>query len=89
MNWAAREGILSIFLIFAINAAVFMLTDKTLPLGIEAIGGIVTITVAGVGVTQARGYLNDRAFWAKTTETASIAYTPGEIPSTIPPGGKP
>lgn len=86
MNWAAREGIISIFLIFAINAATFIFLDKTLPLGIEAIGGIVSITVAAVGITTARGVLNDRQAWQNVgTPGVTVNYTPGQIPPNAPP----
>lgn len=86
MNWAAREGIISIFLIFATNAVVFVILDKTLPLGIEAIGGIVSITVAAVGITTARGYLNDRQAWQNAgSPGVTVNYTPGQIPPNAPP----
>jgi hypothetical protein len=87
VSWAAREGIASIFLIFAVNSATFIASGKTLPLGIEAIGGIVSITVAAVGITTARGVFNDRAYWARTEVGQVTSYTPGTAPSTIPPAG--
>lgn len=88
MNWAAREGIISIFLIFAVNAATFVFLGKSLPLGVEAIGGIVSITVAAVGITTARGVFNDRQAWqAAGTSGVTVNYTPGSAPSTIPPAG--
>jgi len=90
MAWAAREGIISIFLIFAVNAAVFVFLDKSLPLGIEAIGGIVSITVAAVGITTARGYLNDRQAWNRAgTPGVTVNYTPANGVPAMPERAQP
>lgn len=93
MTWAAREGIASLFVIFLMNAATFVLTDKSLPFTAEVVAGIVSITVGAVGLTQARGYFESRQYYQTAQVTGQAVVPPATMsnPSTMmpgPPGGQ-
>lgn len=86
MHWSAREGLLSIFAIFAANAVTYMGFGKSLPYTAEAMTGIVGITVAAVGVVTARGWYNDKQAWQNAGQPGvTVNYTAGSAPSTVPP----
>lgn len=84
-RWTAREGLLSIFAIFALNAVSFVLTDKSLPFSAEAIAGVVSITVAAVGITQAGQYFQYRSYSNTAQVTGQTIAAPGQISFEPPP----
>ena len=85
MSWAAREGILSVFGVFVMNAVSFVLTGKSLPFSAEVIAGVVAITTAAVGITSAGRYMEYRQYSSSAQFAGQQIIPPTGMVG--PPGG--